>query len=99
MSGIPQELVQRLAQELLRQVRLEAAMDPPPAITLATETKRKPGRQLLRPLNMGSRKKYRGSSTCSCSASLSRQRMLRLAQPPTRPTRHHRRNRQSPQPA
>ena len=37
MSGIPQELVQRLAQELLRQVRLEAAMDPPPAIMLETE--------------------------------------------------------------
>ena len=37
MSGIPQELVQRLAQELLRQVRLEAALDPSPAITLATE--------------------------------------------------------------
>ena len=37
MSGIPQELVQRLAQELLRQVRLEAALDPPQAITLSTE--------------------------------------------------------------
>ena len=37
MSGIPQELVQRLAQELLRQVRLEAALDHLPAITLATE--------------------------------------------------------------
>ena len=37
MSGIPQELVQRLAQELLRQVRLEVALDPPPAITLTME--------------------------------------------------------------
>ena len=37
MRGIPQELFQRLAQELLRQVRLEAALDPPSAITLATE--------------------------------------------------------------
>ena len=37
MSGIPHELVQRLAQELLRQVRLEAALDPPPAIMLETE--------------------------------------------------------------
>ena len=37
MSGIPQEMVQRLAQELLPQVRLEAALDPTPAITLVTE--------------------------------------------------------------
>ena len=37
MSGIPQELVQRLAQEFLRQVRLEAAADPTLAITLELE--------------------------------------------------------------
>ena len=37
MSGIPQELVQRLAQEFLRQVRLEAAADPTLAITLESE--------------------------------------------------------------
>ena len=37
MSGIPQELVQRLAQELLSKARLKAALDTPPAITLATE--------------------------------------------------------------
>ena len=37
MSGIPQELAHRLAQELLRQVHLEAALDPPSAITLATK--------------------------------------------------------------
>ena len=37
MSGIPEELVQRLVQETLRQARLKAALDPPPAIKLATE--------------------------------------------------------------
>ena len=37
MSGIPHELVQRLAQELLRQDRLEAAHDATPAITLEIE--------------------------------------------------------------
>ena len=34
MSGLLHELVQRLAQKLLRQVRLEAAQDATPAITL-----------------------------------------------------------------
>ena len=95
MSGIPQELIQRLAQELLRQVRLEAAMDPPSAITLATEEaaadREETGPTSRRPLNRRSRRTCQGSSTRFCSALLSLQRALQLAQLPARPHRHHRR--------